>query len=52
MPSMTEAINWPPVIKRLLSVTRRPLMSDGAVSAIYTGTVTDAPPVHNQMAKI
>jgi len=33
-PSTTAATNCPPVIKRLFVVTRRPLMVEGAVSAI------------------
>ena len=45
IPSITAAMNCPPVINMLLMVTIRPRVFEGAVSAIYTGTVTEAPPV-------
>ena len=51
MPSIRAATNCPPVINILLIVTMRPLMLEGAVSAMYTGTVTDAPPVFEYQAK-
>lgn len=44
-PSITHATNCPPVINRLFIVISCPLIEVGVDSAMYSGTVMDAPPL-------
>lgn len=43
---MMLAVNWPPVMNSVFTVTSWPLRWGGDVSAMYTGTVMDAIPTH------